>query len=147
MARARHEEIQKIERDFVELAQMFEDLDALVVQQDASTQQIEQAGEEVNANVVKANEEIKGAIEKARSRNRKKWWCLLICREYLRVEDTAQQADPVLPPPHYRRCCDRGRHVVIMNRKSVKLISLFYSYHYHYYCHRDRARRCSPQAK
>ncbi|KAL1956084.1 hypothetical protein VTO42DRAFT_7679 [Malbranchea cinnamomea] len=78
MVRARHAEIQKIERDLIELAQMFTDLDTLVVQQDPATIQIDERGEEIQNNVVKANEEIKGAIEKARARNRKKWWCLLI---------------------------------------------------------------------
>ncbi|PGH28048.1 hypothetical protein AJ80_00303 [Polytolypa hystricis UAMH7299] len=79
MVRARHEEIQKIERDFVELAQMFQDLDNLVVQQEAPVVRIDEGAEEATTNVVKANEEIKGAIDKARARNRKKWWCVLIC--------------------------------------------------------------------
>jgi hypothetical protein len=79
MVRARHLEIQKIERDFMELAQMFTDLEQLVVQQDNMIEQIDNQGEQVATDVVKANEEIKGAIDKARARNRKKWWCLLIC--------------------------------------------------------------------
>ncbi|EFE35279.1 SNARE domain protein [Trichophyton benhamiae CBS 112371] len=79
MVRARHEEIQKIERDFVELTQMFHDLEAMVIQQEEPIAHIDQTGEEVRENVDKANEEIKGAIDSARARNRKKWWCLLIC--------------------------------------------------------------------
>ncbi|OCL13681.1 t-SNARE [Glonium stellatum] len=74
----RHDAIQKIERQMVELAQLFTDLDAIVVQQEPLVADIERKGEEVHENVVKANVEIGGAIEKARSRNRKKWWCLLI---------------------------------------------------------------------
>jgi syntaxin 1B/2/3 len=74
----RHDAIQKIERQMVELAQLFTDLDQIVMQQEPLVANIEQKGEEVHDNVVKANEEIGGAIEKARSRNRKKWWCLLI---------------------------------------------------------------------
>ncbi|KAF2198287.1 t-SNARE [Delitschia confertaspora ATCC 74209] len=74
----RHEAIQKIERQMVELAQLFQDLDQIVTQQEALVTNIEQKGEEVHDNVVKANTEINGAIDKARSRNRKKWWCLLI---------------------------------------------------------------------
>ncbi|KAF2815210.1 t-SNARE [Mytilinidion resinicola] len=74
----RHEAIQKIERQMVELAQLFTDLDQIVMQQEPLVMNIEQKGEEVHENVVKGNEEIGGAIEKARSRNRKKWWCLLI---------------------------------------------------------------------
>lgn len=79
--KGRHQDIQKIERDMMELAQLFQDMEALVVQQDPAVTQIEQKGEEVTDNVGKANVEIDGAISKARSRNRKKWWCLLICRE------------------------------------------------------------------
>jgi syntaxin 1B/2/3 len=65
----RHEAIQNIERQMVELAQLFQDLDQIVQQQ---------KGEEINDNVKAANVEIDGAIVKARSRNRKKWWCLLV---------------------------------------------------------------------
>ncbi|KAI9715274.1 MAG: hypothetical protein M1812_006085 [Candelaria pacifica] len=74
----RHEAIQKIESDMIQLAQLFQDMEALVVQQEPAVAQIEQRGEEVTENVGKANDEIAGAIVKARSRNRKKWWCLLI---------------------------------------------------------------------
>jgi len=74
--RARHAEIQKIEKQMIELAQLFEDLNAIVVEQEPMVMNIEQKGEEVHENVVKANTEIGGAIEKARSRNKKKWWCL-----------------------------------------------------------------------
>ena len=62
----------------IELAQLFQDMEALVVQQEPAVTQIEQKGEEVTENVGKANIEMDGAISKARSRNRKKWWCLLI---------------------------------------------------------------------
>lgn len=65
----------------VELAQLFQDLDTIVMEQEPMIANIEQKGEEVHENVVKANEEIGGAIEKARSARRKKWWCLLIVCE------------------------------------------------------------------
>jgi syntaxin 1B/2/3 len=74
----RHEAIQNIERQMVELAQLFQDLDQIVQEQEPLVANIEQKGEEVHQNVVQGNQEIGGAIEKARSRNRKKWWCLLI---------------------------------------------------------------------
>ncbi|KAI9739662.1 MAG: nicotinate phosphoribosyltransferase [Cirrosporium novae-zelandiae] len=79
----RHEAIQKIEQQMIELAQLFQDMEALVVQQEPAVAQIEQRGEEVNENVAKGNIELNGAIEKARARNRKKWWCLGISSEYL----------------------------------------------------------------
>ncbi|KAI9882453.1 MAG: eukaryotic translation initiation factor 4E [Watsoniomyces obsoletus] len=75
---ARHLAIQHIEQQMIQIAQMTQDLDAIVVEQEAAVVQIEQKGEQVTENVSKANNEISGAIVKARSRNRKKWWCLLI---------------------------------------------------------------------
>jgi syntaxin 1B/2/3 len=62
----------------VELAQLFQDLDQIVTQQEPLVMNIEQKGEEVRENVTKGNEEIGTAIVSARARNRKKWWCLLI---------------------------------------------------------------------
>ncbi|KAI9872157.1 MAG: Plasma membrane t-SNARE, secretory vesicle fusion, partial [Pleopsidium flavum] len=70
----RHNAIQKVEHDMIVLAQLFQDLETIVVQQEPAVTQIEQKGEEVTDNVGKANTEIDGAITKARSRNRKKWW-------------------------------------------------------------------------
>jgi len=75
----RHEAIQNIERQMVELAQLFQDLDQIVQQQEPLVANIEQKGEEIHENVTKGNEEIGTAINSARARNRKKWWCLLIC--------------------------------------------------------------------
>jgi syntaxin 1B/2/3 len=78
----RHEDIQKIERQMIELAQLFQDLEALVVQQEPAVAQIEQRGEEVTEHVAKANVELGGAVEKARAARRKKWWCLGIVGKY-----------------------------------------------------------------
>ncbi|KAF7506384.1 hypothetical protein GJ744_011850 [Endocarpon pusillum] len=72
----RNRQIQQIERRLLELAQMFQDLDAVVIQQDAAVQNIEQQGEQVEENVAKANVEIDGAIDSARAARRKKFWCL-----------------------------------------------------------------------
>ncbi|KAL6250515.1 hypothetical protein RBB50_002817 [Rhinocladiella similis] len=72
----RHEDIQKIERQMIELAQLFQDLEALVVQQEPAVTQIEQRGEEVTEHVSKANNELDGAVKKARAARRKKWMCL-----------------------------------------------------------------------
>jgi syntaxin 1B/2/3 len=63
----------------VELAQLFQDLDQIVQEQEPLVADIEQKGEEVRENVTKGNKEIGTAIVSARSRNKKKWWCLLIC--------------------------------------------------------------------
>jgi syntaxin 1B/2/3 len=74
----RHEAIQKIERQVIELAQLFEDMNQLVIAQDPIVTQIDQHAENVQQDVTNANVQLNGAIEKARSANRKKWWCLLI---------------------------------------------------------------------
>lgn len=81
----RHEDIQKIERQMIELAQLFQDLEALVVQQEPAVTQIEQRGEEVTEHVSKANNELDGAVKKARAARRKKWMCLGIVGEYILV--------------------------------------------------------------
>lgn len=60
----------------MELAQLFQDLETLVVQQEPAVTQIEQKGEEVTENVGKGNTELDGAIKKARAARRKKWICL-----------------------------------------------------------------------
>jgi syntaxin 1B/2/3 len=74
----RHAAIQKIEGQMIELAELFQDMEALVVQQEAAVTQIEGKGEEVVENMDKGTAEIGTAIVSARARNRKKWWCLLI---------------------------------------------------------------------
>ncbi|KKZ67963.1 hypothetical protein EMCG_06369 [[Emmonsia] crescens] len=76
MVRARHDEILKIERDLLELSQMFRDLDAIVIQQEAAVERIDDQTQIINENITKGNEEIGGAIKKARARNKKKWICL-----------------------------------------------------------------------
>jgi syntaxin 1B/2/3 len=74
----RHAAIQKIEAQMIELAQLFQDMEELVVQQETAVVNIEQKGEEVVDNVDRGNQEISTAIVSARARNQKKWWCLCI---------------------------------------------------------------------
>ena len=74
--KARHLDIQNIEKQMMELAQLFQDLETLVVQQEPAVAQIEQKGEEVNDHVSKANVELDGAVKKAAAARRKKWICL-----------------------------------------------------------------------
>lgn len=78
----RHAAIQKIEQQMIELAQLFQDMDTLVVQQEEQVQQIEQKGEEVVENLDKGNVELGGAVKSARGARRKKWICLGICGMY-----------------------------------------------------------------
>ncbi|KAF2834312.1 t-SNARE [Patellaria atrata CBS 101060] len=76
--RDRHNAIQKIEQQMIELAQLFQDLDQIVQEQEPMVENIEMKGEEVHDNMVKANVEMTGAVDKARSARRKKWWCFWI---------------------------------------------------------------------
>lgn len=75
---ARHAEIQKIEQQMIELAELFQEMESLVVQQEVNVVAIETKGEEVQDNLVKGNEEMGIAVKSARAARRKKWWCLLI---------------------------------------------------------------------
>ena len=110
--RLRHTAIQKIEQDMMELAQLFQDMEALVVQQEPAVNQIEQKGEEVNDHVTKANVELDGAVKKARAARRKKWICLGIVGECGPIDELNIQAN-VHSADHYHHrgcgcCCGRG---------------------------------------
>ena len=76
--RARHNELQKIEQQIIELGAMFQDLDTLVIQQEAVVMQAEQGTEETNTHLVKGNEQVGVANEHARRRRKLKWYCLLV---------------------------------------------------------------------
>ncbi|OWP05258.1 SSO2 protein [Marssonina coronariae] len=75
----RNAAIKKIESQMIELAEMFQDMDNLVVQQEAAVVNIEMKGEEVVENLDKGNEQIGTAIQSARNTRKWKWWCLGIC--------------------------------------------------------------------
>ncbi|CAK7202470.1 hypothetical protein SEUCBS139899_005193 [Sporothrix eucalyptigena] len=75
----RHAALQKIEQQMVELAQLFQDMDTLVVQQEAQVMQIEHKAEEAVVNIDKGNEEIAVAVTTAKRTRKKKWICLGIC--------------------------------------------------------------------
>ncbi|KAI0513045.1 t-SNARE [Xylaria bambusicola] len=72
----RHAQLQKIERQMIELAQLFQDMDTLVMQQDVAVTNIEQKGEEVVDNLDRGNVEIGTAVNTARATRKKKWICL-----------------------------------------------------------------------
>ena len=78
----RHAALVKIEQQMVELAQLFQDMDTLVVQQEAAVMQIEAKGEEVVENLDKGNEEMGIAVNTARKTRKKKWICLGICGKF-----------------------------------------------------------------
>lgn len=74
--RQRHDAIQQIERTMVELAQLFQDLDAIVVAQEPLVQNIETKAEETNTHMQQATVELGGAVKSARAARKKKWICL-----------------------------------------------------------------------
>jgi syntaxin 1B/2/3 len=73
--KGRHAEIQKIEAQITELGQLFQDMDALVVQQEAAVENIEMKGEEVVTNLDEGTKQISTAIVSARNARKYKWWC------------------------------------------------------------------------
>lgn len=73
---ARHEAIQKIERQMIELAQLFQDIEAAVISHEVAVEDIESKTELIAEHVAKGNKELDGGIKAASSRNRKKWYCL-----------------------------------------------------------------------
>jgi len=76
--RARHEAIQNIERTMIELAELFQDLDTIVMQQDEAIQQIQEKAEEAQTNIIEANKELDQGIVSARGARKKKWICLCL---------------------------------------------------------------------
>lgn len=72
----RHQAIQEIERTMIELQQLFQDLDAIVVEQDVKIVDIEQKAEETHTQLEGANVEMGHAVSSARAARKKKWICL-----------------------------------------------------------------------
>ncbi|THV69820.1 t-SNARE [Aureobasidium pullulans] len=76
--RARHNDIQQIERTLIELNKLFEDLAEAVVIQEPMIQQAEQHTENVKKDTEAGNVQLDKGITHARRARRLKWWCLLI---------------------------------------------------------------------
>jgi len=72
----RHAAIQKIESQMMELATLFEEMNEIIVQQEEKVQQIDNSAQAVQTDVAGANEQLGGAIVKARAARKKKWICL-----------------------------------------------------------------------
>lgn len=79
----RHGEIRKIERQMAELAQLFEDVNAQVVQQEADVARIEEQGETAVGNLESGQKHVEQAVEKGWAAKKKKWICLGIFGESL----------------------------------------------------------------
>lgn len=79
----RHDAIQQIERTMIELQQLFQDLDAIVVQQDVAVQDIEVKAEETYGHIEAGNVHLDKGVSSARAARKKKWICLGICGKYI----------------------------------------------------------------
>jgi len=62
----------------IQLAELFNDMENLVMQQETAVTNIEMKGEEVVEHMDKGNEQIGTAIVHARNTRKWKWWCLCI---------------------------------------------------------------------
>ena len=76
--RARHNDIQKIERSIIELNQLMQDLATAVVLADAPIQQTEQHTENVKKDTEAGNVQLDKGIASARRARKLKWWCFFI---------------------------------------------------------------------
>lgn len=75
----RHKELLKIEQQITELAQLMQDLDTIIVQQDEPLMKIEHQAEDTVQQLEEANVHLDKANETARATRKKKWICLGIC--------------------------------------------------------------------
>ena len=76
--RARHNDIQRIEKTMEELALLFTQLNEQVVYQDAAIQQTELQTVQVRDDTENATKQLDEGIKSARRARRLKWWILLV---------------------------------------------------------------------
>lgn len=110
----RHDQIRKIERQMVELAQLFQDVNAVVVQQEADVARIEDSGQQAVDNLEQGGKHVDVAVEKARAAKKKKWICLGIVGEFththllgMRARGGRPSSDSLFSSHHRHR--HRGR--------------------------------------
>ena len=77
--KARSEEIEKLEKGIIEVAELFSEMESMVLQQGELIEKIDVQAEEAKEDIVEANVQLGKAEVKARSARKKKWWCLGIC--------------------------------------------------------------------
>lgn len=76
--RARHNDIQKIERTMLELQQMMEDLATAIVLQEPATVAMEENTQKVKDDTEAGNVHLDKGIKSARNARKLKWWCFFI---------------------------------------------------------------------
>lgn len=128
----RHEAIQKIERQMIELAQLFQDMEAAVVQQEPAVENIETKAEDTVTNLDQGNIQLDKAVDKARAARKKKWICLGIFGEYAplsstTVADLIQSLLFLFSLPSLLLLCTKQRR----NKRSPDSIYFWHSTSYH----------------
>ncbi|KAI9826424.1 MAG: hypothetical protein M1819_007387 [Sarea resinae] len=76
--RARHNDIQKIERTIIELDQLFQDMAAVVELQEAPVAGMEEQTNQATVALEQGRKELDVGIKHARRRNKLKWWTLFV---------------------------------------------------------------------
>lgn len=76
--RARHNDIQRIEKTMSELALLFTQLNEQVVYQEAQVIQAEEQTTQVKGDTEKANTQLNQGIQSARRARKLKWWTLFV---------------------------------------------------------------------
>lgn len=71
----RHNAIQHLEKSLIELSQLFQELDVITIQQGHAIQAVEIHTDDTQNNVLEANVQLDGAIDRARAARKKKWIC------------------------------------------------------------------------
>ena len=67
----------------VELAQLFQDMEAAVITQEPAIQNTEEKTDNTVVNLDQGNKHLVGAVDKARAARRKKWICFWIVGEFI----------------------------------------------------------------
>lgn len=76
--RARHNELLRIEQSITELAGLFQDLDTVIIQQEAVVERAEEQTEQTNQHLQEGNKQVDIGITHARRTRKLKWWCALV---------------------------------------------------------------------
>ncbi|KAF5102757.1 hypothetical protein D0Z00_000249 [Geotrichum galactomycetum] len=74
----RHRDIQQISRTMNELAELFDDMQQLVAEQEPIVATIENKAQEAQQDIEGGVAQTNKAVKSARAMRKKKWWCLLI---------------------------------------------------------------------
>lgn len=83
----------------MELAQLFQDMEAAVVEQQPAIDNTEEKTENTVVNLDQGNKHLDGAVVKARSARRKKWICFWIVGESNCARLPIALRDEILIPP------------------------------------------------